>query len=371
MAKLNSNSYKVKVKLEEELQSPKRIPVNPNLEQLVNYNIKNEEFIIKEEPYSPEVDQNDTNLSVVSDTYNSLNRCHICCKTFKTKGNLSRHMNTHNKELKNVSDICYKRITRNKGKYVPSIPQKPYQCKICHKRFSAISGVRVHGQKQHPDFKAHECDICHKGFSTIYTLKKHIFTHVGYFCTICHAKFVYKLHLINHKRTHHTEERSTDKNVIVANNTELPFTCNICNRRFNKKNQLAAHMGMHERLMAMHNLKKQNRKRPYKCKICHKGFYQNSLLKMHIALHARSAPIIYNENRPLDNSLPLLVPVYIPIEKLYECAFCHKRFLLRTALRVHLQEHALDIKFECNICHEHVQVTNYYAHNCNLIEENE
>lgn len=381
---------KIKVEIVEEVEIQKD---NDGINN-IHHNIKTEELDIKEEPYNPEDDT-------------VPNQCYICLKAFSTKGNLKTHMQKHVDD-QYEPEVSYKRNTRSGGVYIPAfyIEEKPYSCKICSKSYLTKESLIAHVRGKHEGCpkQFHKntknemltCNICHKTCSNIYTLRAHNIKHTGrktFFCYACNEEFKWKLQLKLHKRICHSKKHKTslksfpcdicpkifdqidlltkhskihDKQINDNNNnvpkknefikvipkTSTPaYKCRICYKRFNTTVKLDEHALLHKK------------KKRYACDICHKGFNNNILLTMHVGLHAKNVPLKNNVAAVPEKPRA----VYIPANaKLYECEVCHKRFLLRTALRVHLQqEHPIEITFECNICHERfAQVESLLAHSC-------
>jgi len=74
--------------------------------------------------------------------------CPYCEKTFKTEGELKRHVRIHT-------------------------GAKPYSCRHCSERFTQHIQLKSHLLKSHNEGTWHTCDICEKKFVTLSCLQKH------------------------------------------------------------------------------------------------------------------------------------------------------------------------------------------------------
>ena len=110
--------------------------------------------------------------------------------------------------------------------------EKPFECDICHKRYSCRRSLRNH-KHIHTDQYPFRCGICDKGFYNSSNLKIHKRIHTGekpFECNICGQKMSQMSHLREHKRNHTGEK---------------PFDCELCAKSFRQKNHLKNHERIH------------------------------------------------------------------------------------------------------------------------------
>ena len=122
-------------------------------------------------------------------------------KPFTQRQKIIRHMNTHTKH-------------------------KPFECEICHKRFSLDLMLKQH-MRIHTGEKPYKCDMCGKTFKTSSSLTIHLRIHSG----------------------------------------DKPMECKICGKRFNESSNLNKHMKIHFR--------------EYKCELCLKSFDSEMKFRRH------------------------------------------------------------------------------------------
>ncbi|KAM3955256.1 uncharacterized protein ACR2FA_010861 [Aphomia sociella] len=137
--------------------------------------------------------------------------CEVCGCGFQTSKELADHTSTAHVKL------------------------KPFECAICHKRFTQQGGVHQH-MRMHTGDRPFPCTFCPKAFTQKSGLDQHLRIHTKvkpYRCVICSKSFCQSVHLKQHMRTH--------TNVS-------PFQCGICQKRFKQSSHLNYHLKNHNPL---------------------------------------------------------------------------------------------------------------------------
>ena len=117
---------------------------------------------------------------------------------------------------------------------------KPYECHLCHKRFSFKDYLKRHFRSQHTGEKNFLCDVCNKSFTDSSNLKRHQYKHGGekpFSCSFCDKQFTSNWNLQRHERTH-TKEK--------------PFECHQCKKAFAAKCNLNTHLKVHTEEKIVH-----------------------------------------------------------------------------------------------------------------------
>ena len=190
-----------------------------------------------------------------------------CGKTYFKKHDLQRHFVSH---IGDLQFRCYTGDCTGAIRYCDKqalarhihkkhTQERPYECDICNKRFLYSPNLSTHRRKVHSvknkqnqsqnsdpnnrwivltgdKNKPFKCGYegCYRHYTIKQALKRHFVTHTGnsrFRCYLgeCNGKIHYRdRHFLNrHIRTRHTFEK--------------PFQCDICERRFGRKDHLKSH----------------------------------------------------------------------------------------------------------------------------------
>lgn len=197
-------------------------------------------------------------------------KCDACNEIFSDCCNFSTHMNNVHFKKRRMTlrcQICERKYT---GKVINDNNVYPYEsgasisqlsCDICGKTFSLQVHLDHHIKKYHSKVKPYECSLCVKSFSQITGLSQHIKTHSGvkpFSCNVCMKSFRQKAGLDQHMRIHSKIK---------------PYNCLICNRAFTQSAHLSQHMRVHTKI------------EPFECPKCNRRFKQSSHLNFHMRSH--------------------------------------------------------------------------------------
>ena len=152
--------------------------------------------------------------------------------------------------------------------------EKPFECKICHRKFAEkvtlLKHQATHSKQIKNSFylnnkkksKVLQCDVCLKSFSYSSELEKHYRSHTGekpFACQICGRKFATYPNLVRHQ-TIHSDVRNfkcsfcpedkffksksqLSRHMIL--HSEPKFSCNYCDYKTHYKANLVRHLGTH------------------------------------------------------------------------------------------------------------------------------
>lgn len=287
-------------------------------------------------------------------------QCNICGKQFPREDNMLGHKKRiHDMERNEKCDQCdysaFKKYELKKHQVkVHTVQERSFKCGHCEQDFTCANNLKRHKFNVHEKWKHHKCDHCEALFRSPGRLKEHIDAkHIpstlktkDIKCDICHKKFDKKDNLRTHKYFIHEEKDRhkceicekifTRKNFFQSHikvhlNKQIKVKCNICGA------ELANLMDYMEHIKSLHFKEREflykilsyhSKPKTAKCDVCEKEFGEIGDLKKHMK---------YVHNRI----------------KNFTCDLCEKKFITSSTLKTHLKlihkKGTLNIS-KCNIC---------------------
>lgn len=272
----------------------------------------------------------------------SLFRCKHCSKSYRTERLLQRHLLVHN-ERKYVCNVCNMKFFRqdrlkshmdryghDETKVCPE-PQKPPDDKSAIKLINTWIREELDSDNEGKGFP---CRICGKSYDTKKSLLKHqMNAHGGQdkccaSCgTVCNC--AYK-----------DQEKSNEKS--------KPYTCEECNKSFEKEIKLHKHLRIHERAKEQQDA---NFKR-FLCHICSKTFRQNTGLMFHMRTHTGYKPHVckYCGRGFTSNSNCINHERTHTGDRPFVCQYCSAAFAKSCTLKAHITTHTGEANYHCKTC---------------------
>uniref|UniRef100_A0A8C0B1P6 C2H2-type domain-containing protein n=1 Tax=Buteo japonicus TaxID=224669 RepID=A0A8C0B1P6_9AVES len=312
----------------------------------------------------------------LSHTWEKSYTCMICGDSFKHKGILAAHQNSHKEEIEaegceegdddQAGEMHDQEAIRG-GEEPPTTLGGTHAFGQCGKTFTKKGNLANH-QRAHAEGEGHRCGACGKGFAKRGELTKHERTQTGekpYGCGQCGKRFAQPTQLVTHQHIH-TGER--------------PYPCGDCGKRFDDKSRVTVHRRIH------------TGDRPFLCPTCGKGFRQKIALVKHRRVHERGrdkggsedtsadteangngeangdshanantdasvktdANVKTNANAKLagkDEESPAVPCRLLPVgERPFSCSECGKAFAQKAQLAVHHRIHTGERPFPCADC---------------------
>lgn len=213
--------------------------------------------------------------------------CHICGKVFKTKTNLTDHVN-----------VC-------SGNY-------PFSCIDCDKRFPSRTKLKQHVELKHEKKYIKECEKCGKGFVKLSDYKTHLLTHStdkNFQCLKCKKTYKTLSNLNQHLKSH---------------SDSFPYNCEVCNKGFLRKENLDSHVNIH------------NGVKPFVCPICEKRFASQKNLDAHLKVHQgttkkKTCTVC---GKKITHGLEDHIRTHSAVKEV-QCDICAMKFLTKGALAKH------------------------------------
>jgi len=272
----------------------------------------------------------------------SLFNCKHCNKSYRTERSLQRHLLVHD-EKKYVCNVCnmkffrQDRLKSHMDRYghdetkVCSEPQKPPDDKSAIKLINTWIREELDSDNEGKGFP---CRICGKSYDTKKSLLKHQMNVHGRqdeCCTNCGTvcNCAYK-----------DQEKSNEKS--------KPYTCEECNKSFEKEIKLHKHLRIHERAKEQQDA---NFKR-FLCHICSKTFRQNTGLMFHMRTHTGYKPHVckYCGRGFTSNSNCINHERTHTGDRPFVCQYCSAAFAKSCTLKAHITTHTGEANYHCKTC---------------------
>lgn len=300
------------------------------------------------------IEQNDSSLDLLSiDSSNDesesfdntlLFHCKHCSKCYSTERSLQRHLLIHD-EKKFVCNVCnmkffrQDRLKSHMDRYghdetkICSEPQKPPDDESAIKLINSWIREELDSDNEGKGFP---CIICGKSYDTKKSLLKHeVNTHgkQDKYCINCGS-----ICICPNKHKH--QEKGNEK--------VKPYTCEKCNKSFEKEIKLQRHIRIHERTKEQQDT---NFKR-FLCHICSKTFRQNTGLMFHMRTHTGYKPHVckYCGRGFTSNSNCINHERTHTGDRPFVCHFCSAAFAKSCTLKAHITTHTGEANYHCKTC---------------------
>ncbi|XP_066601141.1 PR domain zinc finger protein 5-like isoform X2 [Prorops nasuta] len=293
-------------------------------------------------------------LKIVSDVHDQSNNinnldCDICNKKFDKVDYLYRHLRKHTGEF--ICTTCLVVFARKENLISHSCfthrLNPEYECSYCQKTFIQKKYLKRHMVKH---IATGKCKWCSHVFMSETDRKLHKCVAPNHECIQCKKKFVHKMHLTRHMKSH-TALKVVQKKVKKKQMCKSVI-CEKCGDLFKNQHSLKQHLRSHGEKL-------------YECDVCHSRFHRIGVLKEHKAIHRNVQVACSICEKKLKSKKALDIHMLLHGNKKYQCDKCDKihgdkityscphcpiQFTSKSSFDKHVSYHVKPAQYSCSLC---------------------
>ncbi|XP_049428194.1 oocyte zinc finger protein XlCOF6-like isoform X2 [Epinephelus fuscoguttatus] len=267
-----------------------------------------------------------------------LHKCCDCGRTFK----VSRSLMVHQRIYHPAPAVA---VEPEEERIVP----KSYMCSTCGRQFPTSAALKRH-LIIHSGKKPYKCTLCGRGFTQIGNLKTHQKVHKGKFTNVAALEESFpppektqssvEICLCHLCWTQFSEKQLLEEHLKQFHQSNKPFSCTQCGKKFTHIHKLKEHKAVHEGL------------KPHQCSLCDRGFLSSKGLENHMRDHTGEKPFpctVCGRRFKQESTLRAHYVTHSG-ERPHLCSICGKRYARTEELKVHLRVHTGEKPYQCDEC---------------------
>lgn len=308
---------------------------------------KNPEDLYRMDGEEIHVDENVEQLSV----NNQLSYlCKLCQKIYERKDKCTVHVKTHLGIKQYICILCQSKFVCKSDvmKHIrcSHTNPRPISCPKCPKRFRSKFDLTEH-MNVHKGVKPYQCADCDQSYHHKVSLQMHVKSHMppqNLACEYCGKIFPYRTRLLSHVGSVHMKDKRnfrcrfcynlysslTVLNDHIKTRHTTTYTCETCGKTFKVASKYKTHVLQH------------SNPKPYVCNICKNRYASKAFLNEHLLKHQGVRKHVCQKcGASFAQASHLAAHRHVHGEKNYACPECGKLFNRRDNMKVHRRRHII------------------------------
>lgn len=322
------------------------IEILQNTEDLA-ISTKNPEELFKMDGEEIHVDENVEQINI----NNQLNYiCKLCKKIYERKDKCTVHVKTHLGIKQYMCILCQSKFVCKSDvmKHIrcSHTNPRPILCSKCPKRFRSKFDLTEH-MNVHKGIKPYQCADCDQSYHHKVSLQMHVKSHMppqNLACEYCGKIFPYRTRLLSHVGSVHMKDKRNFRcrfcynlysslsvlNDHIKSRHTTTYTCETCGKTFKVASKYKTHILQH------------SNPKPYSCNICKNRYASKAFLNEHLLKHQGVRKHICQKcGASFAQASHLAAHRHVHGEKNYACPECGKLFNRRDNMKVHRRRHLM------------------------------
>ncbi|XP_058808035.1 zinc finger protein 182-like [Phymastichus coffea] len=315
-----------------------------NVEDFCN-NSRNPEELFKMDGEEIHVDENVEQINI----NNQINyACKLCRKIYERKDKCTVHVKTHLGIKQYVCILCQAKFVCKSDvmKHIrcSHTNPRPISCSKCPKRFRSKFDLTEH-MNVHKGIKPYQCADCEQSYHHKVSLQMHVKSHMppqNLACEYCGKVFPYRTRLLSHIGSVHMKDRRNFRcrfcynlysslsvlNEHIKTRHTTTYICETCQKTFKVASKYKAHILQH------------SNPKPFACSICKNKYASKAFLNEHLLKHQGVRKHICQKcGAAFAQASHLAAHRHVHEEKSHACPECGKLFNRRDNMKVHRKRH--------------------------------
>uniref|UniRef100_A0ABD2WH43 Protein krueppel n=1 Tax=Trichogramma kaykai TaxID=54128 RepID=A0ABD2WH43_9HYME len=279
--------------------------------------------------------------------------CKLCKKVYERKDKCNVHVKTHLGIKQYMCILCKAKFVCKSDvmKHIrcSHTNPRPILCSKCPKRFRSKFDLTEH-MNVHKGIRPYQCADCDQSYHHKVSLQMHIKSHLppqNLACEFCGKIFPYRTRLLSHVGSVHMKDKRNFRcrfcynlysslsvlNEHIKVRHATTYTCDTCGKTFKVASKFKAHIMQH------------SNPKPFVCEICQNRYASKAFLNEHLLKHQGVRKHVCEKcGASFAQASHLAAHRHVHEEKSHACPECGKMFNRRDNMKVHRRRHIIQVE---------------------------